>query len=96
MNEQKALVPYQPYHPIYPAPLDRFAEIYEQKPIPSHIYQEAILVWLSQRDEITPENLVRFGVPQSALDRMERFFMRPERFRNTYWFYYLKAMNEEQ
>ena len=76
--------------------LDRFAEIYEQKPIPSHIYQEAILVWLSQRDEITPENLVRFGVPQSALDRMERFFMRPERFRNTYWFYYLKAMNEEQ
>ncbi|MBQ6534679.1 MAG: hypothetical protein IJI37_05865, partial [Opitutales bacterium] len=30
MNEQKALVPYQPYHSIYPAPLDRFAEITEK------------------------------------------------------------------
>ena len=37
------------------------------------------------------ENLLDKG----AVDRMERFFQNPDRFRNTYWYYYLKSMRDE-
>ncbi|MBO4657735.1 MAG: hypothetical protein J5639_08190 [Bacteroidales bacterium] len=75
--------------------LDHFAEVYAAKPIDYHTYQEAILVWLSQQDALNAENLARFGIPTSIVDRMDRFFMRPEKFRNTYWFYYMEAATRQ-
>ncbi|MBR7026022.1 MAG: hypothetical protein IKI13_00385 [Bacteroidales bacterium] len=75
--------------------LDHFAEIYAQKPVHSHVYQEAILIWLSQREEMTPEAFARYEVPAAAVNTMDRFFMNPDRFPNTYWYYYLKAMNRQ-
>jgi hypothetical protein len=75
--------------------LDSFVELYAQKPVEGHIYQEALLIWLSQQDDITEEGLARYGIPTREVDRMERFFMNPNRFRNTYWFYYLDAMNKQ-
>ena len=75
--------------------LDHFAEIYAQKPIHSHVYQEAILIWLSQREEMKPEVFARYEIPAAAVNTMDRFFMNPDRFPNTYWYYYLKAMNRQ-
>lgn len=75
--------------------LDRFMEDYAAGPVPGHIYQEAILIWLSQNDLLDPGHLARYGIDLSLLDRMGIFFENPGRNRNTYWYHYLKAMNEE-
>ena len=76
--------------------LDRFMEDYTDGPVPGHIYQEAILIWLSQNDRLDAGHIARFGIDPSMVDRMGIFFENPGRYRNTYWFYYLKAMNEEE
>jgi hypothetical protein len=75
--------------------LDSFAELYAQKPVKSHVYQEAMLVWLSQQDDMTEEAFARYGIPNAAVNTMDRFFMDPDRFPNTYWYYYLEALNKQ-
>ena len=75
--------------------LDAFMEDYAADMIPSHIYQEAILIWLSRNDLLTPEQVTRYGVALSEVDRMGRFGRNPGAFKNTYWYYYLKALNEQ-
>ena len=61
----------------------------------SHIYQEAALIWLSIRDELTVENAAALGVDAAVIDRMGRFFGNPDRFKDTYWYYYMNTMSEE-
>ena len=75
--------------------LDAFMEDYEADRIPGHIYQEAILIWLSQNGRLTPDQVTALGVPLSEVDRMGRFGNNPSAFKNTYWYYYLKALNEQ-
>ncbi len=72
--------------------LDHFMEDYVSDMIPAHIYQEAVLIWLSQRDMLTEEQLDRFGVDASVVERMNRFGRNPGGYKNTYWYYYLMAM----
>lgn len=76
--------------------LDGFMETYAADMIPGHVYNEAILIWLSQNGRLAPDQLSRYGVPASEVDRMGRFGRNPGAFKNTYWYYYLKAMNEQQ
>ena len=57
----------------------------------AHIYQEAILIWLSQRNELSQQRAAQFGIGTSTLNRMSSFFSNPEKHRNTYWYYYTKA-----
>ena len=76
--------------------LDGFMEDYEQGRLKGHLYSEAILIWLSQHDRLNPEEVARYGLDVSEVDRMGRFGRNPNAFRNTYWYYYLMAMQEAQ
>ena len=60
------------------------------------LYSEAVLIWLSQHDQLNPEGVARYGVDVSEVDRMGRFGQNPNAFKNTYWYYYLMAMQEAQ
>lgn len=72
--------------------LDHFIQDYTPNMIPAHNYQEAVLIWLSQEDKMTPENAAAYGIDQSLITRMEYFFRTPQKYRNTYWYYYLNAI----
>ena len=76
--------------------LDGFMGDYEQGRLKGHLYSEAILIWLSQHDRLNPEEVARYGVDVSEVDRMGRFGRNPNAFKNTYWYYYLMAMQEAQ
>ena len=75
--------------------LDHFMEVYRQEPIKGHIYQEGVLIYLSQQDKLNQEEFSRYGIDPSMVDKMGAFFRNPDRYRDTYWYYYLKAMNEQ-
>ena len=76
--------------------LDGFMEDYGAYPVKGHLYDEAILIWLSQNGRLNPEEVARCGVDVSVVDRMGRFGQNPNAFKNTYWYYYLTAMQEAQ
>ena len=76
--------------------LDGFMEDYVPGQVDGHLYREAILIWLSRNDRLNPEEVARYGVDVSEVDRMGRFGRNPNAFRNTYWYYYWKAMQEAQ
>ena len=75
--------------------LDTFMDDYTPYMIKGRLYHEAILIWLSQQDLLTPDRIASYGVALSEVDRMGRFARNPRAFKNTYWYYYLKAMNEQ-
>ena len=76
--------------------LDGFMEDLGPDRPKGHLYDEAILIWLSRNDRLNPEEVTRYGVDLSEVDRMGRFGRNPNAFRNTYWYYYLMAMQEAQ
>ena len=76
--------------------LDGFMEDYAQEMIPGHLYREAILIWLSQQGRLNPDEVARYGIDVSEVDRMGRFGKNPNAFKDTYWYYYLVAMQEAQ
>ena len=76
--------------------LDAFMDVYEKELPKARLYQEAVLIWLSRNERLTPEEVARYGVDVSQVDRMGRFGRNPDAFKNTYWYYYLKAMQEAQ
>ena len=75
--------------------LEAFMEDYPEGVAATSVYQEALLIWLSLHDGLDEETLDRYGIDPGALNRMERFFQNPDRYRNTYWYYYLNAMDHE-
>ena len=76
--------------------LDGFMEDYAPEMVPGRLYSEAILIWLSRNGRLNPEEVARYGVDVSNVDRMGRFGQNPSAFKNTYWYYYWKAMQEAQ
>ena len=76
--------------------LDGFMEQYAKVRPQGRLYNEAVLIWLSQHDQLDPEGVARYGVDVSEVDRMGRFGRNPNAFKNTYWYYYLMAMQEAQ
>ena len=75
--------------------LDAFMEDYPEGVPATSIYQEALLIRLSLEDRLDEATLSRYGIDSGALGRMERFFRNPDRYRNTYWYYYMDAMEDE-
>ena len=75
--------------------LEEFIEDYVPDMIPARIYHEAILIWLSQHDILNAEQLARYGVDSATVDRMNRFGRSPSSYKNTYWYYYLQAMQAQ-
>ena len=76
--------------------LDAFMDVYAQGRFKGHLYTEAILIWLSQRNQLNPTGIARYGIGVSEVDRMNRFSRNPDAFQDTYWHYYLSAMQEAQ
>ena len=76
--------------------LDSFIRDYEPDRIPARLYHEAILIWISQQGRLNPEEVTGYGVDVSEVDRMGRFGRNPNAFKNTYWYYYWKAMQSPQ
>ena len=76
--------------------LDSFMQDYTPYRINARLYREAILIWLSQQDLMTPSQVTSYGIELSEVDRMNRFGRNPAKYKNTYWYYYLKAMYEQQ
>lgn len=76
--------------------LDHFMEDYPRWVQPAGIYREAVLIWLSLNDRLDAEHLLSFGLDREAVDRMGRFFRNPSAFRDSYWYYYLNAMEEDK
>jgi hypothetical protein len=76
--------------------LDGFMEEYAKDLPKARLYHEAVLIWLSRNDRLNPEEVSRYGVDVSEVDRMGRFGRNPNAFKNTYWYYYLQAMEAQQ
>lgn len=76
--------------------LDDFAEEYALKKEDAPIFHEALLIWLSLQNEMTEANAARYGIAPAMISKMERFFINPDRYRNTYWYFYLNAMLEDE
>ena len=76
--------------------LEQFIEDYASHPIKAHIYQEAVLIWLSQHNRLTGQNTVRFGIDEAMVNRMQMFFRNPEKYRDTYWYYYMNALEDDE
>ena len=76
--------------------LDAFMQDFTPDMISARPYQEAVLLWLTLQGRLTPDEISRYGMDLSVSDRMNRFGMNPAAFKNTYWYYYLKAMNKQQ
>lgn len=75
--------------------LEHFVEDFPQGVVATSIYEEAVLIYLSLQDQLDEEHLLRYGLDTGSVNRMERFFQNPDRYRSTYWYYYLNAMNDE-
>lgn len=76
--------------------LDAFMQDFTPDMIKGRLYQEAVLLWLTLQGRLTPDEIARYGMDLSVSDRMNRFGLNPGAFKNTYWYYYLKAMNKQQ
>ena len=75
--------------------LDHFMEDYVREGMPNApIYKEAVFIWLSMRDEVTEENVLRYNTDRATFDKMQRFFRNPDGFRNSYWYYYMDAIED--
>ena len=73
--------------------LDHFMEDYSPETDTAPIFQEAVTVWLSMNEGLNAENAAKYGISTSMLNRLERFSRYPDNYRNTYWYYCMRAMN---
>ena len=76
--------------------LEQFIEDYTPGMIKGHIYHEAVLIWLSQHHNLSEQNAARFGIDEATASRMQRFFRNPDNYKDTYWYYYMNALEEDQ
>ena len=76
--------------------LDSFMTDYSTYPAKGRLYNEAVLIWLSQNGLMTEEEIARRGIDKSTVDRLGRFYQNPNAFRDSYWYYYLKALQAQQ
>ena len=75
--------------------LEGFMEDYVRVGTPeAPVYKEAVLIWLSMHDDMTEGSFAKYKIDRGTFDRMQRFFRNPGGFRNTYWFYYMNAIED--
>ncbi|MDO5442999.1 MAG: DUF6057 family protein [Bacteroidia bacterium] len=69
--------------------LDDFMKDYSERMIPGAIYQQAVLVWLIRNGMDDEENFLKYGITEQTLQRLDQFTLYPERYRNTFWYYFM-------
>ncbi|MDO5442631.1 MAG: DUF6057 family protein [Bacteroidia bacterium] len=72
--------------------LDNFIEYYGQKTIPGALYEQAALIWLNANDAVTDENMAKYGISEATSKKIQQFYQSPNRYANTYWYYYADLM----
>ena len=55
------------------------------------IVQEAKLIWISIQNGMNESNYAKYGISTTSANRMLSFMSAPDRFKDTYWYYYMKA-----
>lgn len=65
-----------------------FMEDYALRRIPGKMYEEAFLIGLSMDGGLTEQRAMDEGVNPQTYKRMQNYFRTPDRYRNTYWYYY--------
>lgn len=61
------------------------------------IYQEAALIWINIEHSEGRMDVIRpaeFGITPDTVERLKKFYHFPNRYKNTYWYYYTDAMGE--
>lgn len=74
--------------------VEGFMESYREKPIPGDIYSQAVLIWLSAHRMMSESEAAKYGVGRQTIQRLEQFYRYPERYRNTYWYYFMDLTTE--
>lgn len=78
--------------------LPSFIEDYVPEESNPSLYQEAALIWINiQHSEGKMSEKVdmdRYGITMEAVERLKKFYQFPNRYKNTYWYYYTEAMGE--
>lgn len=67
--------------------LDAFMEDYCDNMIPGTLFEQAILVWMSQHDIFTEDNIQKYGIGKRTMQKFDQFFRYPDRYTDTYWYY---------
>jgi hypothetical protein len=75
--------------------LNSFMEDYAAYPVKGRLYQEAVMIWLNQNGLLNEQEFARYGIDRSTVDRLGRFYQNPSAFPDSYWFYYLKALQAQ-
>lgn len=72
-----------------------FMEDYTPGVDSSKLYQEALLIWVNieYSEGRLPEDVEMddFGITQDTVDRLQKFYRFPDRYKDTYWYYYTYA-----
>ena len=74
--------------------LEQFMEDYDPCRLDSHLYKEAVVIWMGQQGITSQEVADEYGIDDGLMQKMNMFFRYPNNYRNTYWYYYAKALNE--
>ena len=87
--------------------LDAFIRDYDPSLTRSHLYEEAMLIFLASRGGMSPENFAHYNISEQTLSRFNRFvsiYRRDEgsgenlsgEFGNTYWYWFYFAVRNEK
>ncbi len=75
-----------------------FMEDYTPGEDSSKLYQEALMIWVNVQysEGKLPEDVQMedFGITQDTVDRLQKFYRFPDKYKDTYWYYYTYAMGE--
>lgn len=77
--------------------IESFMEDYTPGEDNSNLYQEAALVWLNIKYGDNPDadvNPESYGIKEETVRRLMSFYRYPEKYKNTYWYYYTYAFDE--
>lgn len=69
--------------------LEDFFNNYSAKLIKGSVYEQAALIWLTVQNRTGEEELMKYGISRQTMQRIEQFYRFPDKYKNTYWYYYL-------
>lgn len=73
--------------------LDQFIGDYTPDMINARLYHEAVLIWLDRQGILSEQTAAEYGVDASTIKRMSSFFRMPSKYQDSYWYYYMEALN---
>ncbi|MDO5442728.1 MAG: DUF6057 family protein [Bacteroidia bacterium] len=65
-----------------------FIDDYKDKMISGSIYEQGVLIWLSLNNLANDEEAAKYGIREETKQKLSQFYRFPDKYRNTYWYYY--------